>query len=76
MSAQTISIAGSQATAVGDRPRARPQCIRRLGGQSTQRPDKEAAAIGRLYRRGQEATADGIKFYLQVGGLLIQKRPR
>jgi Protein of unknown function (DUF3102) len=36
--------------------------------------DEDAIAIGRLYRKGRQAILDGIKFHLQVGRTLIQKK--
>jgi hypothetical protein len=41
---------------------------------SEQRPDQDALVIGTLYRKGREAMLDSVKYSLQAGRKLIQKK--
>jgi hypothetical protein len=66
--------AKSKAITLQGHPRPRPRVRSQVANQSEQRADEDAVAIGVLYRKGQEAIRDSIKYHLQAGRKLIQKK--
>ena len=66
--------AKSLARALEDHPRARPRARSQVDSQSGQRADEDAFAIGTMYRKGQKAIRDSIKYHVQAGLKLIQKK--
>ena len=66
--------ANAEATTLEERPRVRPRVRSQVASQSEERRDQDAVAIGSLYRKGREAIVDGVRYYLQAGRKLIQKK--
>jgi hypothetical protein len=66
--------ANAEATTLEERPRVRPRVRSQVASQSEERRDQDAVAIGSLYRNGREAIVDGVRYYLQAGRKLIQKK--
>jgi len=66
--------AKSKAITLEERPRVRPGVRSQVACQGEERPDQDAVAIGSLYRKGREAILDSVKYHLQAGRKLIQKK--
>jgi hypothetical protein len=66
--------AKSEAITLEERPRARPGVRSQGTSRSEDRLDRDAVAIGSLYRKGREAILDSVKYHLQAGRKLIQKK--
>jgi hypothetical protein len=64
----------SEAITLEQRPRARTGVRSQATGQSEERRDQDAVAIGGLYRKGREAMLDSFKYNLQAGRKLIHKK--
>ena len=66
--------AKSKAITLEERPRARPGVRSQVTCQGEERPDQDAVAIGSFYRKGREAILVSVKYHLQAGRKLIQKK--
>src|ERR1700731_3355791 len=66
--------AKSEAITLEERPRARPGVRSQGASRGEERPDQDAVAIGSLYRKGREAILDSVKYHLQAGRKLNQKK--
>ncbi len=66
--------ANAGATTLEERPRVRPRVHSQVANQSAERRDQDAVAIGTLYRKGREAILDSVRYNLQAGRKLIQKK--
>jgi hypothetical protein len=66
--------AKSEAITLEERPRARLVVRSQGATRSEERPDQDAVAIGSLYHKGREAILDSVKYHLQAGRKLIQKK--
>jgi hypothetical protein len=66
--------AKSKAIRLEGHRRPRRHARSQVANQSEQRADEDAVRIGALYRKGQEAIRESIKYHLQAGRKLIQKK--
>ncbi len=66
--------ASAEATTLKERPRVRPRARSQVASRSEERRDQDAVAIGTLYRKGREAILESVRYNLQAGRKLIQKK--